>query len=75
MWPKAKRGVSDEVARSIATAAQQHGATPVGVFVDEDAATINRRQVWGGRPQGSQCVQGSKLVMVCPGGQGSSLLL
>lgn len=61
MWPKAKRGVSDELARSIATAAQQHGATPVGVFVDEDADTINRRQVWGNRPQGALRVSPSKL--------------
>ena len=43
MWPKAKRGVSDETARQIAQEAVQCGATAVGVFVDEDAETINRR--------------------------------
>jgi phosphoribosylanthranilate isomerase len=43
MWPKAKRAVSDETAAAIAAAAKQHGAQAVGVFVDEDAATISRR--------------------------------
>jgi phosphoribosylanthranilate isomerase len=43
MWPKAKRSVSDATAADIAAAAKQHGAQPVGVFVDEDAATIARR--------------------------------
>ena len=43
MWPKAKRGVSDDTAREIAHEAREHGAIPVGVFVDEDAETINRR--------------------------------
>ena len=43
MWPKAKRSVSDETAAAIARAATEGGATPVGVFVDEDAETINRR--------------------------------
>eukprot|EP00775_Hariotina_reticulata_P010897 gene10897-11051_t len=43
MWPKAKRSVSDATAASIAAAAKQHGAQPVGVFVDEDAATIAQR--------------------------------
>jgi phosphoribosylanthranilate isomerase len=43
MWPKAKRAVSDETAAAIAAAAKQHGALAVGVFVDEDAATISRR--------------------------------
>ncbi len=43
MWPKSKRGVSDETARSIADAAKAHRATPVGVFVDETAAVIAQR--------------------------------
>lgn len=43
MWPKAKRSVSDATAAAIAAAAREHGAQPVGVFVDEDAATIARR--------------------------------
>eukprot|EP00195_Chlamydomonas_chlamydogama_P017078 CAMPEP_0202896520 /NCGR_PEP_ID=MMETSP1392-20130828/5513_1 /ASSEMBLY_ACC=CAM_ASM_000868 /TAXON_ID=225041 /ORGANISM="Chlamydomonas chlamydogama, Strain SAG 11-48b" /LENGTH=250 /DNA_ID=CAMNT_0049581911 /DNA_START=25 /DNA_END=777 /DNA_ORIENTATION=- len=43
MWPKAKRGVSDEVATKIASAAKALSAQPVGVFVDEDAETIARR--------------------------------
>lgn len=43
MWPKAKRSVSDATAAGIAAAAKQHGAQPVGVFVDEDAATIAQR--------------------------------
>ncbi|WIA10122.1 hypothetical protein OEZ85_010329 [Tetradesmus obliquus] len=43
MWPKAKRAVSDDTAAAIAAAAKQHGAQAVGVFVDEDAATISRR--------------------------------
>jgi phosphoribosylanthranilate isomerase len=49
MWPKAKRSVSDDTARMIAHVAVEQGATPVGVFVDEDAETINRRCVgqWG----------------------------
>lgn len=43
MWPTAKRAVSDQTAAAIAAAAKQHGAEPVGVFVDEDAATITQR--------------------------------
>lgn len=43
MWPKAKRAVSDETAAAIAAAAKQGGAEAVGVFVDEDAATITQR--------------------------------
>lgn len=43
MWPKAKRSVSDTTAAEIAAAARTHGAQPVGVFVDEDAATITAR--------------------------------
>ena len=43
MWPKAKRSVSDEVAQQIALEAAQRGVTAVGVFVDEDAETINTR--------------------------------
>lgn len=43
MWPKAKRFVSIETARKIVAVAKDHGAQPVGVFVDEDAATIAAR--------------------------------
>jgi phosphoribosylanthranilate isomerase len=43
MWPKAKRAVSDEQAREIAANARRGGALPVGVFVDEGAAEIERR--------------------------------
>ena len=42
LWPNAKRSISASTAREIAAAARQHGALPVGVFVDEDAATIAR---------------------------------
>jgi phosphoribosylanthranilate isomerase len=41
MWQKAKRAVKPERARKIVEAAEQYGAQPVGVFVDEDAATIS----------------------------------
>jgi phosphoribosylanthranilate isomerase len=40
MWPKAKRAVSNQTASQIAELARQHQARAVGVFVDEDAATI-----------------------------------
>ena len=40
LWPKAKRSVPLALAAEIAAAARRHGAEPVGVFVDEDAATI-----------------------------------
>ncbi|KAL4858962.1 N-(5'-phosphoribosyl)anthranilate isomerase 1 [Chlorella vulgaris] len=40
LWPKAKRSIPAAVARQVAAAARAHGAEPVGVFVDEDAATI-----------------------------------
>lgn len=43
MWPKAKRSVAPSVAQAIATVARQHGAQAVGVFVDEDARTIEDR--------------------------------
>eukprot|EP00199_Chlamydomonas_sp_CCMP681_P005505 CAMPEP_0119105080 /NCGR_PEP_ID=MMETSP1180-20130426/3136_1 /TAXON_ID=3052 ORGANISM="Chlamydomonas cf sp, Strain CCMP681" /NCGR_SAMPLE_ID=MMETSP1180 /ASSEMBLY_ACC=CAM_ASM_000741 /LENGTH=243 /DNA_ID=CAMNT_0007090037 /DNA_START=266 /DNA_END=997 /DNA_ORIENTATION=- len=43
MWPKAKRSVSDAVAMQIANVAKQHGAQPVGVFVDESADLIVER--------------------------------
>lgn len=43
MWPKAKRSVSDATARDIGAAARAGGALPVGVFVDEGAAEIERR--------------------------------
>ncbi|EFJ51069.1 hypothetical protein VOLCADRAFT_57561, partial [Volvox carteri f. nagariensis] len=43
MWQKAKRAVSADTARSIAAVAREGGARAVGVFVDEDAATISAR--------------------------------
>jgi phosphoribosylanthranilate isomerase len=50
MWPKAKRAVGDETAAAIAAAAKAGGAAAVGVFVDEDAATITRRCRQAGIP-------------------------
>lgn len=50
MWPKAKRAVSDETAAAIAAAAKAGGAAAVGVFVDEDAATITQRCRQAGIP-------------------------
>jgi phosphoribosylanthranilate isomerase len=43
MWPKAKRAVQLSVARSICSVAAEHNAHAVGVFVDEDARTIEER--------------------------------
>lgn len=43
MWPKAKRSVAPPVAQAIAAVARQHGAQAVGVFVEEDAQTIEDR--------------------------------
>ncbi|PRW61333.1 N-(5 -phosphoribosyl)anthranilate isomerase chloroplastic-like [Chlorella sorokiniana] len=42
LWPRAKRSISPAVARQIGAAARAHDAEPVAVFVDEDAATIER---------------------------------
>lgn len=42
VWPKSKRSVSVSLAREIAAAARENGAEPVGVFVDESAAEIER---------------------------------
>ena len=42
LWPKAKRSIPPATAKEIAQIARQHGASPVAVFVDEDAATILR---------------------------------
>ena len=42
LWPKARRSIGAQTARQIAAAARRHGADPVAVFVDEDAATITR---------------------------------
>jgi phosphoribosylanthranilate isomerase len=50
MWPKAKRAVSDETAAAVAAAAKAGGAAAVGVFVDEDAATITQRCRQAGIP-------------------------
>lgn len=41
LWPKAGRSVSLETAKAIAHEAAINGSTPVGVFVDEDAETID----------------------------------
>lgn len=56
MWPKAKRSVSDDVARQIADVAKQAGAQPVGVFVDESAEVITERWVVA-RQQHPRCMQ------------------
>lgn len=50
MWQKAKRAVSAETARAIAEVARQGGAKAVGVFVDEDAASISQRCLDAGIP-------------------------
>ncbi|XP_057852995.1 N-(5'-phosphoribosyl)anthranilate isomerase 1, chloroplastic isoform X2 [Cryptomeria japonica] len=42
LWPKSKRSVSLHVAKEISKAVRDHGAEPVGVFVDEDANEIER---------------------------------
>lgn len=63
MWPKAKRAVSDQTAAAIAAAAKQHGAQPVGVFVDEDAATITRRCKAAGIPLAQLHGDGSRAAL------------
>lgn len=42
LWPKSKRSVSLNVAKEISKAAREHGAEPVGVFVEEDANEIEQ---------------------------------
>ena len=42
MWPNSKRSVSVLVAKEISKVAREHGAKPVGVFVDDNADTILR---------------------------------
>jgi len=74
MWPKTKRAVSDETAKAIASTAKAAGAKPVGVFVDEDPATIVDRCKRAGIPvaqlhgdgarAGLAALQGSGLEVV-----------
>ena len=45
LWPKSKRSVSIDTAKAISNAARVHNAEPVGVFVDEDAETIQQHCV------------------------------
>jgi hypothetical protein len=45
LWPKSKRSISIDTAKSISYAVRAHNAQPVGVFVDEDAETIQRQCV------------------------------
>lgn len=40
LWPKAKRSIPPATAKEIAKISREHGASPVAVFVDEDAETI-----------------------------------
>ncbi|XP_073288343.1 N-(5'-phosphoribosyl)anthranilate isomerase 1, chloroplastic-like isoform X1 [Primulina huaijiensis] len=42
MWPNSKRSISLPIAKEISKVAREHGAVPVGVFVDDDAETILR---------------------------------
>lgn len=42
LWPKSKRSVSVDAAKAIAHAVRMHQSEPVGVFVDENAATIEK---------------------------------
>lgn len=40
LWPNSKRSVSLSLAKEISKAARDHGAEPVGVFVDDDLGTM-----------------------------------
>lgn len=42
LWPNSKRSVSLTAAKEISRAARDHGAEPVGVFVDDNSDEILR---------------------------------
>lgn len=42
IWPNSKRSVSLPTAKEISKVAREHGAHPVGVFVNDDVNTILR---------------------------------
>lgn len=46
LWPRAKRSITPAAAAEVGQAARSSGAEPVAVFVDEDAATIERCAAW-----------------------------
>ena len=44
LWPKSKRSIDLDVAKSVADAAKAAGAIPIGVFVDETAEPAGERR-------------------------------